>query len=77
LRLFDLEKIGCRGEASSAEAKKHAHPAALSRIGASRRQPVASLGVALFGQSGDIPDLYRTYGIDTDATANAALKREI
>jgi pyruvate dehydrogenase E1 component len=49
------------------------HPATLSWIGAVRGQQVRSLGVTRFGQSGDIPDLYRTYGIDAEAIACAAL----
>jgi pyruvate dehydrogenase E1 component len=28
---------------------------------------IVALGVDRFGQSGDIPDLYRAYGIDTEA----------
>ena len=35
------------------------HPAALSWLGAVRGQRVVPLGVDHFGQSGDIPDLYR------------------
>jgi pyruvate dehydrogenase E1 component len=29
------------------------------------------MGVDRFGQSGDIPDIYREYGLDTDALLNA------
>ena len=36
-----------------------AHPAALSWLGAVRGQRVQPLGVDHFGQSGDLPDLYR------------------
>ena len=50
------------------------HPATLSWIGAVGGQRVKSLGVTRFGQSGDIPDLYRVYGIDADAIADAALE---
>ena len=32
------------------------------------------LGVNHFGQSGDIPDLYRVYGIDSDAIVGAAAR---
>jgi pyruvate dehydrogenase E1 component len=32
------------------------------------------LGVDRFGQSGDIPDLYRAYGIDTEAILEAAAR---
>ena len=43
------------------------HPATLSWIGAVRRQRIVPLGVERFGQSGDIPDLYRAYGLDAEA----------
>jgi pyruvate dehydrogenase E1 component len=33
---------------------------------------MAPLGVTRFGQSGDIPALYRTYGLDCDAILGAA-----
>jgi pyruvate dehydrogenase E1 component len=49
------------------------HPATLSWIGAVRGHRLVSLGVTRFGQSGDIPDLYRLHGIDADAIAHAAL----
>jgi len=55
------------------------HPAALSWIGAVRGHRVQALGVEHFGQSGDLPDLYRRYRIDTeailDACAAACLER--
>ena len=55
------------------------HPAALSWLGAAGRLHVESLGVEYFGQSGDIPDLYREYGLDSaailDAAARACLRR--
>jgi pyruvate dehydrogenase E1 component len=47
------------------------HPATLSWLGAVHGHAIAPLGVDRFGQSGDIPDLYRTYGIDTDALIDA------
>jgi pyruvate dehydrogenase E1 component len=47
------------------------HPAAHSWLGAVRGQKVVPLGVDRFGQSGDIPDLYREYGIDADAILDA------
>ena len=50
------------------------HPATLSWLAAVRCQPVASLGVERFGQSGDIPDLYRLYGLDADAIVGAAAR---
>jgi pyruvate dehydrogenase E1 component len=48
------------------------HPLALSWLGAVRGQTIAPLGVEAFGQSGDIPALYREYGLDADAIAAAA-----
>ena len=51
-----------------------AHPATLSWLGAVRRHRVHALGVETFGQSGDIPDLYQTYRLDTDAILDAAAR---
>ena len=50
------------------------HPAGLSWLGAVRGQRVLSPGVERFGQSGDIQDLYRTYGIDAAAIVDAAAR---
>jgi pyruvate dehydrogenase E1 component len=47
------------------------HPAAHAWLGAVRGQRVVPLGVDRFGQSGDIPDLYRTYDLDTDSILDA------
>ena len=47
------------------------HPASLAWLGAVRGQRVVPLGVDRFGQSGDIPDLYREYGLDEDAILHA------
>ena len=47
------------------------HPAAHAWLGAVRGQRVVPLGVDHFGQAGDIPDLYREYGLDTDAILDA------
>jgi len=43
------------------------HPLALSWLGGVRGQRVRPLGVTRFGQSGNIPELYREYRIDSDA----------
>ncbi len=48
------------------------HPATLSWLGAVQGHRSRSLGVDHFGQSGDIPDLYRLYGLDADAILDAA-----
>ena len=47
------------------------HPASHSWLGAVRGQRVLPLGPDHFGQSGDIPDLYREYGMDEDAILDA------
>jgi pyruvate dehydrogenase E1 component len=48
------------------------HPATLSWLGAVRGQIVRSLGVEGFGQSADIPDLYRVKALDAEAIQDAA-----
>ena len=50
------------------------HPATLSWLGSVGRHRVQPLGVAQFGQSGDIPDLYRAFGLDVDAILHAAAR---
>lgn len=47
------------------------HPAAHAWLGAVRGQRVVPLGVDRFGQAGDIPDLYREYGLDEEAILDA------
>jgi pyruvate dehydrogenase E1 component len=49
------------------------HPHTLSFLSAIRRTPIACLGVADFGQSGDVDDLHRYFGIDTDTILGAAI----
>jgi len=48
------------------------HPATLSWIGAVRGHRVQALGVEHFGQSGDLPDLFHKYRLDSDAILDAA-----
>jgi len=50
------------------------HPATLSWLGSVRRHRVVPLGVDRFGQSGDIPSLYREYGLDADSIIDAAAR---
>jgi pyruvate dehydrogenase E1 component len=50
------------------------HPATLSWLGSVARHAIVPLGVDHFGQSGDIPDLYRVYQIDRDAIIDAAAR---
>ena len=47
------------------------HPAAHAWLGAVRGQRVIPLGPDRFGQSGDLPDLYREYGMDTETILDA------
>lgn len=49
------------------------HPHTLSFLSAVRCMPISCLGVADFGQSGDVDDLYRYFGIDADTIVGAAL----
>jgi pyruvate dehydrogenase E1 component len=48
------------------------HPATLAWLGGVRGQRVEPLGVDRFGQAGDIPSLYRLYGLDEGAMLDAA-----
>lgn len=47
-------------------------PATLSWLGGVRGHRVSALGLDRFGQSGDVPDLYRAYRLDADAILDAA-----
>ncbi|HVO15377.1 MAG TPA: 1-deoxy-D-xylulose-5-phosphate synthase N-terminal domain-containing protein [Alphaproteobacteria bacterium] len=47
------------------------HPGALSWLGAVAQHPTAPLGVEHFGQSGDIEDLYRLHGLDSESILDA------
>lgn len=48
------------------------HPHTLSFLAGVRPARITCLGVNDFGQAGDIPDLYRHFGIDTDTIVGAA-----
>jgi len=48
------------------------HPATLGWLGSVHGHRVRALGVEHFGQTGTIADLYRHYGIDTNAIVRAA-----
>jgi len=50
------------------------HPATLSWLGGVGPHRVLPLGVRSFGQSGDLPDLYRAYRLDVDAILDAAAR---
>ncbi len=47
-------------------------PSALSWLGGVKGMRISPLGVDRFGQTGDLPDLYRTYRLDADAIIDAA-----
>jgi pyruvate dehydrogenase E1 component len=47
------------------------HPLTLSWLGAVDGRRVRPLGVEAFGQSADIPDLYKLQGIDSEAIVDA------
>jgi pyruvate dehydrogenase E1 component len=49
-------------------------PGALSWLGGVLGHRTAPLGVERFGQSGDIPDLYRTYRLDAESVVDAAAR---
>jgi pyruvate dehydrogenase E1 component len=49
------------------------HPHTLAFLATVNHVPNAALGVAQFGQSGSIEDLYRYNGIDIDGIVRAAL----
>ncbi|WP_309089545.1 transketolase [Phenylobacterium sp.] len=47
-------------------------PSTLSWLGSVRGMRVSPLGLERFGQTGDLPDLYRYYRLDSDAIVEAA-----
>jgi len=50
------------------------HPASLAWLGSVYGHRVTPLGVNRFGQTGGVQDLYKTYGIDTQAIIDACQK---
>jgi pyruvate dehydrogenase E1 component len=49
------------------------HPHTLSFLSAIRGAPIACLGVTDFGQSGDVEDLHRYFGIDAETIIGSAI----
>jgi len=49
------------------------HPHALAFLAGIRGVPLSGLGVDGFGQSGDVEDLYRSFGIDPETIVGAAI----
>src|SRR3546814_18016022 len=83
--LFRAQGGGCQGGSSQVErllsrlapsaalvTVQDGHPAALSWRGSATGRRLYPLGVADFGQSGDIPDLYAHYGLDAAAIVDMA-----
>jgi pyruvate dehydrogenase E1 component len=68
-----LDELFPAGRAAPIVSVLDGHPHTLSFLSAVRCMPIACLGVSDFGQSGDVDDLYRYFGIDTDTIVGAAL----
>lgn len=67
-----IEKLmGAVGPETRIVTVQDGHPANLSWIGSALGRRLFALGVTSFGQSGDLPDLYQTYGIDAEAIMDA------
>jgi pyruvate dehydrogenase E1 component len=66
-RLFDA------GRAAPIVSVLDGHPHTLSFLAAVNGTRITALGVQDFGQSGDVDDLYRYYGIDAETIVGAAL----
>jgi pyruvate dehydrogenase E1 component len=49
------------------------HPHTLAFLAGVNRVPAAHLGVTRFGQSGDLPEVYRYHGLDASSIVGAAL----
>lgn len=49
------------------------HPHTLAFLATVNNVPVTTLGVSRFGQSGNLDDVHRHHGIDTDSVVRAAL----
>jgi pyruvate dehydrogenase E1 component len=49
------------------------HPHTLAFLAGVNGTPIACLGVSTFGQSGEVEDLYRHFGIDSETIAGAAV----
>jgi pyruvate dehydrogenase E1 component len=68
-----LDTILPRRDATPIVTVLDGHPHTLSFLGAVHDTPISCLGVQDFGQSGDVQDLYRHFGIDAETIAGAAL----
>ncbi|WP_344969000.1 transketolase-like TK C-terminal-containing protein [Streptosporangium fragile] len=68
-----LDELFPRGAVRPIVAVIDGHPHTLDWLGAVRGAPISTLGVDDFGQSGDVRDLYRHFGIDSNSIVSAAL----
>jgi pyruvate dehydrogenase E1 component len=68
-----LERLFPRDRQTPVVTVQDGHPHTLSFVAAITLRPIASLGVQDFGQSGDVGDLYRHFGIDAETVIGAAL----
>ncbi|HEX5194471.1 MAG TPA: 1-deoxy-D-xylulose-5-phosphate synthase N-terminal domain-containing protein [Solirubrobacteraceae bacterium] len=68
-----LSEILPRAQATPIVTVLDGHPHTLSFLGAVNDVPISCLGVQDFGQSGDVQDLYRHFGIDAETIVGAAL----
>ncbi|RIK07036.1 MAG: pyruvate dehydrogenase [Acidobacteria bacterium] len=68
-----LDEIFPAGRAAPLVTVIDGHPHTLAFLSSVRCQPIACLGVGDFGQAGDVDDLYRHFGIDTNTVVRAAI----
>jgi pyruvate dehydrogenase E1 component len=68
-----LDELFGAGRAAPIVSVIDGHPHTLSFLSAIRNVPMTCLGVSDFGQSGDVEDLYRYFGIDTETIVDAAV----
>jgi pyruvate dehydrogenase E1 component len=67
-----LDQLFPRDRAAPIVTVHDGHPHTLAFLGSVRDVPITTLGVDNFGQSGDVEDLYRYFGIDTETIVGAA-----
>ena len=68
-----LDELFPAGRATPIVTVLDGHPHTLSFLGGVRGTLISCLGVSDFGQSGDVDDLYRHFGIDADTIIGAAV----
>jgi pyruvate dehydrogenase E1 component len=68
-----LDELFPRDRVAPIVAVLDGHPHTLAFLSAIRCAPIACLGVSDFGQSGDVEDLYRYFGMDTETIVDAAI----